>query len=405
MVQQSSTDAVLADLAAEVGEEFLSYHKEAAPDMIRQAPELTAARFTGETFGTMVREHGAAIVALLVRPVPREAIHPAPYTGPFAQACARLGVSAAALLRSYQRGHELAWHWWFARIIEREFDAEVRAAVTARMVELLMAYISSTMALTAEVHAEETAQQTLGASWRRRNTVLEVVEGRARRSVAELSQLLGYDLQRSHLGFVVWGPDQPDDWSGLERAVQTWVTCATGCRALLVSVDGREVWGWVAGATSPTWGAGDSPKRGLRVAVGQPGRGLDGFRLTHREALLVRVLGNRVPGPVLRHAELATVALLRDDPDLWQRYVSTSLGGLAEPGGRERTLRETVREYLRSGESVRATGQALHLHRNTVQQRLDQAAKMRGRPLGEARLELAVALEILAHPGDGPHAN
>jgi hypothetical protein len=400
-MDEGAADAALARLAGEVAERFRGFPDEAVEDLLRHAPALASARAIEDMFRTVVREHGQSILRLLSNPVARDVVGPAAYTAQFARACARIGVPAASVLRSYQRGHELVWHWWSGQVEQHVSDAESRAAVTARLAELLMAYVSSGMAVTVEVHAAETARETAGGSWRRRDAVLEIVENRARHAASRLSVLLGHDLSRWQLGFVAWLPrDDADDWTGLESAVRTWATAATGRRPLLVAVDGRMVWGWVEGTAPPVWSAAPPPLRQLRVAVGQPGRGLEGFRLSHREATLARGLADRLTGPELRYSELATVALLREDPDLRSRYVESALGDLARVGARESVLRATVRAHLRAGENVRAVARELHLHRNTVQQRLDQAEQLRGRPLAEDRLTLAVALEMLIHGAD-----
>lgn len=398
-VDEERAGAVLAQVACAAAEEFRRYPEVAVPLMLRQVPTLASAAVTAEMFDAVIREHAEGVLRLMLTPIPRDSIRPAGYTASFARACARLGVPAAAVLRGYQHGHELVWHWWSGQVARRVTDAHTQAAVTARLAELLMAYVSEGMSLTVEVHAAETAQQTLGASWRRRNTVLEIVENRTRHTIGELSTILGHDLSQWHLGFVAWSSrDEAADWSYLEAECRRRAVRATGHRPLLIGVDDRAIWGWCSHSSAALRWV-DDPDLGerLRFAVGRPGSGLEGFRITHREAMLTRSLASSVTGPVLRYADLSTVALLREEQDLRRRYVEVALGALAGPGHREHTLRETVRIYLREGENMRAAARSLHLHRNTMQQRLDQAATLRGRPLAEDRLTLAVALEMLTH--------
>jgi DNA-binding PucR family transcriptional regulator len=80
--------------------------------------------------------------------------------------------------------------------------------------------------------------------------------------------------------------------------------------------------------------------------------------------------------------------------------VADQLGDLAVSGEREHRLRSTVRNYLEGGANVRAVARDLNYHRNTIQQRLDLAARLRGRPLDDDRCGLALALQVAEHYGD-----
>jgi DNA-binding PucR family transcriptional regulator len=170
---------------------------------------------------------------------------------------------------------------------------------------------------------------------------------------------------------------------------------------MLVPVDGKSIWGWVGQDTPPSWAdhTAIAPPGDLRAAIGQPGRGIAGFRNSHREAMRAREIAP-AHMTVAHHSRLATISLLGDDRESLRRYVELALGGLALAGRREQRLRATTLDYLNAGENVRATARNLRFHRNTIQQRLDLAANLRGRPLTEDRLALTLALEIVAHYGD-----
>lgn len=394
-------DELLGALARQCAAEFTGFPPGTVPDLRAQVPELDAVPVIAAQVERMAVEHSRAIHRLLCRPIPRGQVRPAPFTAAFARDCAHWDVPAATVLRAYQRGHELLWHWWSGQVERRLTDPAERSAVTARLAELLMAYVSVGMALTVEVHTAEREARTRGDSWRQRDTVLAILDGASPR--AESSRRLGYELAGWHTAFVLWSPpDAPDDWVGLETEARAWAMRAGGRPPLLVPVDGRAIWGWVAGDAVPSR-ALPEPGDGLRVALGDPGLGLAGFRDSHREAVRARSLATASgrTGAVVRHAELATVALLREDPEQLRRYVTRALGGLAAPGARERRLRATVSAYLAAGENVRAAARALHFHRNTVQQRLELAARLRGRPLDQDRLALALALEIIAADAGG----
>jgi DNA-binding PucR family transcriptional regulator len=166
---------------------------------------------------------------------------------------------------------------------------------------------------------------------------------------------------------------------------------------LLVPVDDGSMWSWFSTPTPTIIGCDlKLPRADVRVAVGEPGVGLDGFRASHEEAWHTRGLAELLDmdDNVFRHSDLAALALLKADSALLARFVRRKLGDLAEPSERAQRLRETVRSYLAHGENLRAAAATLHFHRNTVQGRLELAAQLRGRPLDEDRLGLALAIEI-----------
>ena len=55
-------------------------------------------------------------------------------------------------------------------------------------------------------------------------------------------------------------------------------------------------------------------------------------------------------------------------------------------------LRETARAFLVTGGSHTAAAEMLHLHKNTVQYRVQRVEELLGRPLRESRLEVELAL-------------
>jgi DNA-binding PucR family transcriptional regulator len=80
------------------------------------------------------------------------------------------------------------------------------------------------------------------------------------------------------------------------------------------------------------------------------------------------------------------------DIDSSRAWIAETLGALAVASERNDGLRETTRVFLHTGGSFIATADQLYLHRNTVQYRVRQAEELRGRPFGEGRLDVELAL-------------
>lgn len=135
----------------------------------------------------------------------------------------------------------------------------------------------------------------------------------------------------------------------------------------------------------------------LRLAVGDVRRGLSGFRSTARSASRVKALavarGPRAP-VVLTHADVAPVALVCDDDDAVDQFVEGTLGDLAAADARSAGLRETLLVYLESNRNHQLTASKLHVHRNTVHYRVQQAMEQVGHDLGTDTLNLQLALSI-----------
>ena len=144
----------------------------------------------------------------------------------------------------------------------------------------------------------------------------------------------------------------------------------------------------------------DVPAGGLlRVAVGLPGHGLEGFRRSHREALLAgraaEVLGYGSRGYV-QFAESALDVLLTQDVEEARRFVERELGPLAADSDSARRLVVTLRIFFEEGASFVRAARRLGVHENTIAYRVQRAEELLGYPVAERRLELRVALRLVS---------
>jgi hypothetical protein len=376
-------------------------------EMLPDLPDLTAVPVIARQTRDLWDGHWAAMTHALVAAEHQGPVEIAAITGPFARDCADWDVSVGTILHTYQRGHQRVWQAWMDRLTPAVADPEARAAVLALCAEILLDYVTASMELTVQVHAAEQEMRLRGASWQLRDDVLAVLEERAVGTPVQLCSRLGHRLDHSQLAFVCWSvPDsERKDRAGLEATAREWVAAAfPGAPVpLLVPVDGASTWGWVAraGRLEDPQVALPAPRPGFRVATGRAAAGVEGFRRSHAEALQAQALAltDANHAAVTRFADVATLALLTDDLAKLRRFVWDQLGGLAIDAEREQRLRATVHAYLEGGANVRAASQELQYHRNTIQQRLDLAATLRGRPLEEDQAGLALALRIAAHYG------
>jgi DNA-binding PucR family transcriptional regulator len=142
-------------------------------------------------------------------------------------------------------------------------------------------------------------------------------------------------------------------------------------------------------------------RTGLRVAIGVPSPGIEGFRTSHAEAVLAQkvAMDSGSPSATTFYRDVELVSFVSSNPIAMRTFVSRELGELAQPGPTTARLRETLTAYLQSGSSARAA-EELGVHKNTILYRIQQAEELLGHAVDERRLPLEVALQVVAVYGD-----
>ncbi|HEV7772769.1 MAG TPA: helix-turn-helix domain-containing protein [Conexibacter sp.] len=282
--------------------------------------------------------------------------------------CARLGIPVSDLLDTYRIAHHQVWRLAID-VVERASPVpEVRAEALRVIAHSLYGYLGLASAVLPEVYASARSTRThrLLASVRR---VLEGVS-------SELEET-GYDLRANHVGLVAWGAD-----------AGVMIDALTAAGGLAVMVEDETVWGWIAAGSGPD----DIPVAAARLAIGEPARGLGGFRRTHIDAIRGQAVAARTGAPVTRYRDVALEWLALSDLGGARAFVDAELGLLAGGGARGARLRETVAAYLVAGQSRAAAAAALGVADRTVAYRLRTAEERLGRPVYTRSTELAIAL-------------
>ena len=138
---------------------------------------------------------------------------------------------------------------------------------------------------------------------------------------------------------------------------------------------------------------------GVRIATGEPGQGIAGFRRSHIEAAHARrvaELAARPAGTVTRYARVGLAAMATGDLDQARTFVHRELHGLADDDDLSTRLAATLRTYLDEQSSRSRTAKRLGIHENTVSYRIRQAEEVLGRSVDQRTLELRVALALAA---------
>jgi len=312
---------------------------------------------------------------------------PAPAVPPVLLAQARLdardGVSLDTVLRRYFAGNVLFGDF----LVEEAERVEVPSSDLRRLLAAQATLGDRLLAAVSAEYAREAKSQPSSAAERRRECVKSLLAG----ELVDHSAL-GYDLDAQHLAVMAKGEGAPEAMSVLAGRLDR--------RLLAVCREEEPVWAcWLGGrdpleAERVLRALGEIPLERVLVTVGEPGQGLSGWRLSHRQAKAALPVAERGEEAAVRYADVALLAsILRDD------LVTTSLHQLyleplerARDGGR--VGRETLRAYFAAERNVSSTAAALGVDRRTVSNRIRAIEALYGRPLKDCATELETALRL-----------
>lgn len=324
-----------------------------------------------------------------------------------AQRAARSGVSLDAVLRRYIAGHALMWDY-----VMEEADRVEPAGRGGGLREMSRAQTSLLDRLVIGVTREHVAElQRAGRS--REHRLLERVRvllaGESLESPEgtgshPLNVELGYDLDAEHLGVIAKGRGARQALHDLAQRLGRPLLCVTpgeetawawlGGRGLLTSAELCDAVSAVANTSGDALDGGDPVAADPSFAVGEPARGLDGWRLTHQQAQAARLVALRGPQRLTRYADVALLATALKDEALARWLIDVFLSPLDDYRKNDVVLRETLRAYIAAEHNVSSAAARLKVARTTVVNRLHTIEDRIGRTLHPCPAELEVALHL-----------
>jgi transposase-like protein len=346
------------------------------------------------------RANIAVIVSLL-----RDGAEPGSATAPpeavlYAHEFARRGHGVEALLEAYRVAHQRFYRGWIERLRRDARTVEALAEATSFSSDWLFAWMNAvSQAVTQAFMAERDTWVRTSAAIRT-EAVRMILAGQAITPV-EMSQRLGYELDRNHVAFIVWTDPSADAdaASGSLEHLAGTIAGRLGSGAPLLVPQGRlRLDGWVhaaADAAPIDRRFEDAQSLGARVAIGLPGSGVDGFRQSHAdaaEAQRLATLTRRSAGACVAFDDVMLACLLTSDVPAAERYVAFELGELTADTDNTRRITATLQVFLDENSSFTKTGRRLGVHENTVAYRVRRAEELLGHEIGERRLQIAVAL-------------
>ncbi|MGW9479838.1 PucR family transcriptional regulator [Saccharomonospora azurea] len=324
----------------------------------------------------------------------------------YARRLAQRGTPVIDLIRAYYLGQAAVLEKALEEGTSRIPDAEQLGRSLRHAVGTTFRFIDRVTRQVMAAYEEERGRWLLNRSAVRATRVRAVLDGEVA-DIGASEAALGYRLRGEHVGLVAWYPehaDSGDPLSGLEILAHRLGRSATGGGGdpLFVPHDELTAWVWLPLSSSALDVAEVERQVSelddqVRVALGDPAHGLDGFRSTHRQALRVQALSlaaGKESARVLAFADVGAVALMTSDLPSARTWVEYVLGPLAVDDPQSERLRTTLRVFLATGSSYTAAAGVLAMHKNSVQYRVRKAEELLAVPLGERRLDVELALKL-----------
>jgi hypothetical protein len=207
---------------------------------------------------------------------------------------------------------------------------------------------------------------------------------------------LGYRLARWHQALVLW-VDDPGHVGALDAQVSAMSARTPGRNTLVAHASTTARWVWVSGSVAPDLRPIEKALQGddhVRSGLGRPGHGIYGFRSSHQDALAAQGMMIRLGSPrrLTAYADVELIDTLTRDRDSAQRFVSHTLGPLAQA---DPTLREALLTYVQCGFNTTRAAASLYAHRNTVERRVSRANELSTVKVEDNPTHVAAALLVL----------
>jgi PucR C-terminal helix-turn-helix domain/GGDEF-like domain len=396
----------VADLTAVVAE-AVSRRADVVSDdvyevIVREIPELREDNVVLDLLASSVVSNVGTCLQILQHQIDLSTVQAPLAALEYARRRAQHGTPLTALLRSYRLGHTCFSDWLFRELAAQTDDAQMITAATLAMSQVVAGYVDQTSEEIVAAYTRERENWLRNRSAARAARIRDLLSGQ-RVNVGGTEATLGYHLRQYHVGLVCWTGDVTaavDHITRLEHAIsRVAVKAACSGDPVFIPRDEACAWAWLPLGIRDTFDAAEASTAGaepdIHFAFGDVAKGAAGFRLTHQQAVAAQAVALSAGSPPARtvaFTEVAPVAMMLGSSDLLRAWVHSTLAGLAADDEYHARLRDTLLTFLQTGGSYKTTAERLMLHKNTVQYRLRKAEESLGRPVGENRHDVELAL-------------
>ena len=394
---------LMGDVAAAVGRRVDAVRKDVYETIVRDIPQLREDKPVLALLASSVDSNVETCLQVVQYRIDLDDVRAPAAAVEYARRLAQRGTPLTALLRAYRVGHACFADWLFKELALQAPDAEMMSAATVTMSKVVAGYIDRISEQMVTAYAEERENWLRNRSAARASRIRDLLSGE-RIEVSVTESTLGYRLRQYHVGLVCWVGDAAstaDEITRLERAISHVASrAALEGEPLFLPRDESSAWAWLPLGIRDTFDSAAADTGGIdadiHFAFGDAARGSAGFRLTHQQALAAQAvaLASGSPAPrAVAFGQVAPVAMMLAASELLRPWVLSTLADLAGDDEHHARLRETLLVFLRSGGSYKTTAQQLTLHKNTVQYRIRKAEESLGRPVGNHRPDVELALQ------------
>ncbi|MFB1298050.1 PucR family transcriptional regulator [Mycobacterium sp. pW049] len=391
--------AELADRAAEIAALANEHTSARLPELLASPEAIEVNRSSTEA---SIRDFAAVLID---GADPADAADlPAP-TLAYARDGAQHGVELTTLMRSYRLAHA-AIARCFVEILDAHADnADDRKLAAELGSAWMFAYVDAALCQAEQVYTAERDRWVRSAAASQVDTIRTILAGQPI-DTEVATRRLRHEVRRWHVAVIAWLDTHEEGRNTqaiLESAVRDIGSAIGNQNPLLYPLGILSVAAWVSTHSEIPSKVLDQLRfrttaaPGVRVAIGEPGRGLTGLRSSHVEALEAQRIARLAQWPVgtvTRYQTVSLRAIATVDVEQTRTFVRRELGRLGETDETTRRLAATVRTYLDENCSRGRTAKRLHVHENTVAYRIRQAEEMLGRPIDKRTLELRAALVL-----------
>lgn len=337
----------------------------------------------------------------------------------YARRVAQHGIALSALVRAYRLGQQEMLSRILREVRDIDLQPDLRLSVYDAISSTSFGYIDWISQQVTDTYETERERWLEHRNSVRAVRVRELLDHDLASNpdsdidvdIDAAATALGYPLRGTHLALILWsagGDPAGGELLRLERFTRTAAeTLDLHNSPLFIAEDRVSGWAWlpidpgIAEPVDAIRALAATADAAIHVALGTVDSGLAGFRRSHHRARDARRVAAAAPAaPRVSTAAdqgMAVAALLAENLAGTRRWVLDTLGPLATDTPNDARLRDTLRVFLSLGSSYTAAAEQLVLHPNSVRYRVNRAIERRGRPIGEGRIDIELALLACRH--------
>ena len=298
------------------------------------------------------------------------------------------GVGLAAALSGCVAGYMLAWSFVLNEVACHGPAGEQRFTLLDEVSASMSSVLVLAQAEIADAHSAEIRRKARSREQRRTEIVRRLLATEPVDS-GELSEL-DYQLDVWHVALIATGARAKEAMRSLASEL--------GRQVLAIQHNKATTWTWLGGPDRPAFGDIERAYSRLAIdatiAVGEPGKGLEGWRMSHHEAQGALLVANERGTRIIRYLDVALEAVALQDEALADSLIEKYLLPLNDISIGGQMACRVMRALFDAEHSVSSAANALGAHRSSVHRWREQIEQRLGYRLHERRAEIETALRV-----------